>query len=167
VKRALLLLVLFGCAHNPPPPPPTPPPMVPRAAVDAMCSRMHSEGINTELRAVRTSQPLVTPQAMAALASAMFYSGRGKAEMSVAPTVPVQTSGSCVSRAIDAVSARDADVMVVEFSSPFANPFARNQLGVFARVSLANEAATWYWIPIAGRGDTWAAASPLMLSIRE
>ena len=142
--------------------------MVPRAAVDAMCSRMKSEGINTELRVVKTSQPLITPQAMAALASAMFYNGRGQENMSVAPAVPVQTAGSCVSHTIDSVTARDSDVMVVEFSSPFTNPFARNQLGVLARVSLGNESPSWYWIAIGQNGSgTWGASSPIMISLRE
>jgi hypothetical protein len=145
-----------------------PPNMVPRAAVDAMCSRMKSEGINTELRVVKTSQPLITPQAMAALASAMFFNGRGQTNMSVAPSVPVQTAGSCVSRSIDTVTSSDADVMVVEFSSPFTNPFARNQLGVLARVSLGNESPSWYWIPIGQNGNgIWGASSPIMISLRE
>ena len=167
LKPVLTLILFVACAHKPPAPPPTPPSMVPRAAVDAMCSRMHSEGINTELRAVKTSQPLITPQAVAALGSAMFYSGRVAPQITAPISVPVQTAGTCVTRAVDSVSDSQSDVMVVEFSSPFANPFARGQLGVFARVSLGNEAATWYWIPIGERGGQWGAASPLMLSIRE
>jgi hypothetical protein len=141
--------------------------MVPLAAVDAMCSRVHSEGIDTELRAVTRSQPLITPQAIAALGSAMFYSGRANPQITAAISVPVQTSGSCVKRAIDAVSARESDVMVVEFSSPFVNPFTHGQLGVLARLSLGGEAATWYWVPLGERGGQWGAGSPLMLSLRE
>ncbi|HEY6843849.1 MAG TPA: hypothetical protein VI391_06755 [Thermoanaerobaculia bacterium] len=141
--------------------------MVPRAAVDAMCSRMHSEGINTELRAVSTSQPLITPQALAALGSALFYSGRVNPQITAAISVPVQTAGSCVTRAIESVTGSDADVMVVAFSSPFANPFARGQLGVLARLSLGNEASTWYWVPIGERAGQWGAGSPIMLSLRE
>lgn len=167
LKPVLTLILFITCAHKPPVPPPTPPDMVPRAAVDAMCSRMHSEGINTDLNAVKTSRPLITPQAMAALGSAMAYSGRASSQVTAAISVPVQTSGTCVKRAVDSVSGSESDVMVVEFSSPFANPFARGQLGVFARLSLGNEAATWYWISIGERGGQWGASSPLMLAIRE
>lgn len=141
--------------------------MVPRAAVDMMCTRMHAEGVTGELRAVRMSQPLITPPAIEALASAMFYSGRATPQITAAPSVPVETSGSCVTRAIDTISGRDADVMVAQFSSPFENPFARGQLGVFARLSLGNEAATWYWIPIGQRNGVWGAATPLMLAVRD
>ena len=167
MKQFAALLLLAACAHNPPPPPPTPPPMVPRAAVDAMCSRVHSEGIDTELRAVTRSQPLITPQAVAALGSAMFFSGHANQQITAAISVPVETTGSCVKRAIESVGAAESDMMVVEFSSPFVNPFARGQLGVLARLSLGGEAATWYWVPLGERGGQWGAGSPLMLSIRE
>ena len=163
----LAVIALTACAHNPPPPPPTPPTMVPRAAVDAMCSRMHAEGINTELRALKTTRPLITPQALEALGSAMFYSGHAKASINAAESVPVDTAGSCVGRAIDSVTPNDSDVMVLEFSPPLVNPFQHSQLGVFARVSLGNEAPTWYWVAIGGQGGTWAAASPIMISVRE
>ena len=65
-----LVLLLLACAHTPPPPP-VPPPLVPRAAVDMMCTRMHAEGMSGELRALKMSQPLITPPAIEALASAI------------------------------------------------------------------------------------------------
>ena len=167
MRNTLLLLALVACAHHPPPPPPIPPTAVPRAAVDMMCSRMHAEGMTGELRALRMTQPLITPTSVEALASAMFYTGRSAPQISAAASVPVETSGSCVTRAVDSITSRDADVMIVAFSSPFANPFVRGQLGVFARVSLGAEAATWYWIPIGQRGGSWGAANPVMLAVRD
>jgi hypothetical protein len=163
----LLLALLAACAHKPPPPTPIPPPAVPRAAVDAMCGRLKSEGVNGEMRALKMTQPLVTPESVMALAEAMSYSGHAKPQISVPASVPVETSGSCVTRALDSVGPRDSDVMVAAFSSPLENPFARGTLGVFARVTLGGEAATWYWIPIGPRGGTWAAASPIMLALRD
>ena len=69
---------------------------------------------------------------------------------------------------IDSInSKRDADVMVLQFSAPFSNPFSRRQLGVVARVSLGDESPMWYWIPIGQRNGTWAAGSPVILSVRE
>ena len=57
--------------------------------------------------------------------------------------------------------------MIVAFSSPFANPFVKGQLGVFARVSLGDESATWYWIPIGQRNGAWGAANAMMLAVRD
>lgn len=142
--------------------------MVPRAAVETMCNRMHAEGMTGELRVVKNSQPLITPASVDGIAEAMFYRGKSVAPITAAVKVPVETEGSCTTRAIDALDARrDADVMVLQFSSPFANPFARGQLGVIARLSLGNEAATWYWIPIAERNGTWGAGASIMLAVRD
>ena len=163
-----LLLAFAACAHRPPPPPPLPPTVVPRAAVDMMCSRMHAEGMAGELRALKMTQPLITPQSVQALAEAMFYrGGRVPPQIAVAGSVPVETAGSCVTHPLDSITSRDSDVMIAAFSSPFENPFVRGQLGVFARVSLGSEAATWYWIPIGQRGGSWGAASPVMLAVRD
>jgi hypothetical protein len=141
--------------------------MVPHAAVDAMCGRMHAEGISTELRALKITQPLITSAAVEALASAMSYNRRKEPQIAAAAAVPVETSGSCVTHPLDAITGRDSDVMVVAFSPPFENPFVPRQLGVFARLSLGNEAATWYWVPIAERNGAWAAAAPMMLAVRD
>ena len=74
-RAGATLLLAVACAHKPPPPPAIPPPAVPRAAVDMMCTRMHTEGINGELRAVKTSQPLITQSAVMALAAAIYVGG--------------------------------------------------------------------------------------------
>jgi hypothetical protein len=162
------LLAIVACAHRPPAPPPLPPTAVPRAAVDMMCSRMHAEGMAGELRALKMTQPLITPQSVQALAEAMFYRGGSvPPQIAVAGSVPVETAGSCVTHPLDSITSRDSDVMIVAFSSPFENPFVRGQLGVFARVSLGGEAATWYWIPIGQRGGAWGAANPVMLAVRD
>jgi len=162
-----LVLLFAACAYAPPAPPPVPPPAVPAAAVDVMCSRMHTEGISSELRAVKMTQPLITPQTVQGLAEAVYYSGRSAPRIAAAASVPVETAGTCVKHTIDAIGAHDNDVMIVEFSSPFENPFVHGQLGVFARLSLGSEAATWYWVPIGMHGGTWGAATPIMLPIRD
>ena len=79
--------------------------------------------------------------------------------------VPAQT---CISRFVTPQeAARANDVMIIRFSSPFVNPFGRGQTGTLARLSLGNEAATWYWIPLVYRNDRWLAAPPLALSVLE
>jgi hypothetical protein len=165
-RAGATFLLALACASAPQPPP-VPPPMVPRAAVEVMCTRMHAEGMNGELRVVKNSQPLITASSIEALADAMFYRGRSVAPVTAEPSVPVETHASCSPQAIEAINPRDSDVMVLQFSSPFENPFMRGQLGVIARLSLGNEAPTWYWIPIGKRSGVWGAATPLMLAVRD
>ena len=128
---------------------------------------MHSEGVNFELRALKMTQPLITPQSVQGLAEAVYYSGRSAPRIAAAASVPVETAGTCVRHAIDAIGPHDNDVLIVEFSSPFENPFVHGQLGVFARVSLGTESATWYWVAIGMHGNSWGAATPIMLPIRD
>lgn len=162
-----LAILVAACAYHAPVPPPVPPPAVPAAAIDVLCSRMHSEGVNSELRALKMTQPLITPQSVQGLAEAVYYSGRSSPRIAAAATVPVETTGTCVKHTIDVVGPHDNDVLILEFSSPFENPFVHGQLGVFARVSLGTEAAQWYWIAIGMHGNSWGAATPIMLPIRD
>ena len=165
MKGSFVALLLAACASAPPPP--VPPPIVPQAAVEAICTRMHSEGMTGELRVVKSSQPLITPSSVEGLADAMFFRGKSAPPINAAAMVPVEARGSCMTRAIDAINPRDSDVMVVQFSSPFANPFVRGQLGVIARLSLGNESPTWYWIAIGEKNGLWGAAKPIMLAVRD
>jgi len=167
MRKLPIAILLAACASHPPAPPPVPPPAVPAAAVDVMCSRMHSEGVSSELRALKMTQPLITPQSVQGLAEAVYYSGRSSPRIAAAASVPVETAGTCVTHTIDAITAHDNDVMILEFSSPFENPFVHGQLGAFARVSLGPESATWYWVPIGMHGNSWGAATPIMLPIRD
>ena len=162
-----IAFLALACSYTPPPPPPVPPSAVPSAAVDVMCSRLHGEGINSELRALKMTQPLITPQSVQGLAEAVYYSGKASARIAASAIVPVETAGTCVTHTIDAIGPHDNDVMILEFSSPFENPFVHGQLGCFARLSLGTEAATWYWVPIGLHGGNWGAASPIMLPMRD
>lgn len=165
--RAIAVLVLAGCASAPPPPPlPT---TVPRGAIESMCGLLKAEGMTSEVRVIRTTQQIITEASIQALADRAFSSKRSSSpEVASDQPLPVEIpSGSCIARAIDSFNAtRDADVMLLQLSAPFHNPFAGNQPGVLARLSLANEAATWYWIPLAQRNDRWIAGPPLMLAVR-
>jgi hypothetical protein len=174
-----LLLMFAACATRSAPPPPTLPAWseVPASVLDAFCIRLHDEGISREtaLNVVATTQPLVTVGSMTALADAAFYHGRlepSRAAESAAEgsqSLPVRTGGgTCSWRSIPAAGRRiQTDIMTVELSSPFVNPFVRGSAGLLARLSLGGESATWYWIPIARRDDTWAAGTPLPLAMRD
>ena len=62
---------------------------------------------------------------------------------------------------------RDSDAMILEFSTPFPNPFSRNQMGVLARLTVGGESPTWYWIPLVQQKDRWIAGQPSTLSVTE
>jgi hypothetical protein len=164
VKRALLL---FAAACASAPHPTIPPSAVPSSVVEVMCGRMRGEGMTSDLRVVRTTQPLVTPSVIAALADVAFYRGKPVAPVMPNASLPVDP-GSCSRVMIDAVNPRrDADTMVLQFSSPFSNPYTRHQIGVIARLSLGDDTPMWYWIPLVDRGGSWAAGSALMLAVHD
>jgi hypothetical protein len=161
-----LLLSAFACASAPQPT--APPPAIPSAVVEVMCGRMRSEGMSSDLRVVKTTQPLVTPAVIAALADVAFYRGKPVAPVMPNASLPVEPA-SCSRSMIDALNPRrDSDTMVLQFSSPFSNPYTRRQIGVIARLSLGDDSPVWYWIPImADRNGSWGPGSPLMLAVHE
>ena len=160
-----LLLSAFGCASAPRPT--APPPAIPSAVVEVMCGRMRSEGMSSDLRVVKTTQPLVTPAVIAALADVAFYRGKPVSPVMPNAALPVEPA-SCSRSMIDALNPRrDSDTMVLQFSSPFSNPYTRRQIGVIARLSLGDDSPVWYWIPMAERNGSWGPGSPLMLAVHE
>ena len=166
MKRALLLFAA-ACASARQPTT-APPPAIPSAVVEVMCGRMRSEGMTSDLRVVKTTQPLVTPAVVGALADVAFYRGKPVAPVLPNASLPVEPA-SCSRSMIDALNPRrDADTMVLQFSSPFSNPYTRHQIGVIARLSLGDDSPMWYWIPIvADRNGSWGPGRPLMLAVHE
>jgi hypothetical protein len=165
-----MLMLVASCASAPKPI--VLPTSVPKGALEAICLRLHDEGMSGALRVVGNSQPLITRAALQALAEAAFFRGNVDPESvtsAVAPPVPVDVPDrSCATRVIESIDPRrDADAMVLQFSRPFANPFAHRQLGLLARLSLGGESATWYWIPLAQQNTRWIAGSPMTLSVTE
>lgn len=171
MRPAAVLLLLVGCATAPPAPAPPLPDSVPRGVIESFCSLLHGEGMTSEVRVIRTTQPIINSESLQALLDRTSDSPPKRAlpPIKVSDTpLPVEIpNGSCIGRSIDAFYApRDSDVMVLELSAPFANPFASGQPGVLARFSLGNESPTWYWIPIAGQNGRWIAGRPVMLAAR-
>jgi len=168
---ALVLMLAASCASAPKPV--VLPTSVPKGALEAICLRLHDEGMSGSLRVVGSSQPLITRAALQAMAEAAFFRGNVDPESVTAavsaPPMPVDIpERSCAARIIESIDAtRDADAMVIQFSRPFANPFVRRQLGLLARLSLGGEAATWYWIPLAQQNTRWIAGSPMTLAVTE
>ncbi len=168
MKRLLFLFAAACAATCASAPQPTAlPPAIPRSIVEVMCGRMRSEGMSSDLRVVKTTQPLVTPAVIAALADVAFYRGKPVTPVMPNASMPVEPA-SCSRVMIEAVNPRrDVDAMVLQFSSPFSNPYTRHQIGVIARLSLGDDSPTWYWIPIADRNGSWGPGSPLMLAVHD
>lgn len=172
MKRLLgILMLIAGCASAPPVQPNFK--ELPQAVVNVMCDRLHAEGMVSEVRVVKQTQALVSPATLTALGEFAFkpepFHQESIQQIASAPLIPIEIPAkTCVSRFIDATDLRySSDVMVLQFSSPFINPFTRNQTGVLARLSLGGEASTWYWVPLINRNEKWFAGTPAALSVIE
>ena len=176
--RLVTLVALFAaaCASAPNA---TPPPWteIPPHIAEAFCARLQGEGISTAgtLAIVNKTEPIATAGAMSALASVYYKpagNGIGMADMvrSTTSALPVSVAGatSCSWQPIDAVHATDhRDWVVVQFSSPFVNPYAPKESGMFARMSIGGQNAQWYWIPLASRGGVWAIGTIVPMELHE
>lgn len=167
-----IVLLATGCAtHSAPPPRPLT--ELPEAVVNAMCLQFHAEGMTSEVRVVNMTQPIVTPGALRALSEGSFKSRPLDPEriraIALAPLIPVEVPPqTCVSRFVTPKEAERAnDVMIIQFSSPFENPFSRGQHGTLVRLSLGGADSTWYWIPLAYRNDHWLVGAPASISVIE
>ena len=174
-RSALIVLLLAACATAPPPPPAPKWTEVPRGVLDAFCAKLHDEGISAETRleVVATTQPLITAQSMSGLAEMMDYARAfdahavaDEANRDAEPLAVMVPTGSCAWRAVEETARRTPDTMTVELSSPFKNPFARKTKGLFVRISLAGDSATWYWLPLGERDGRWVVGRPVLLGMR-
>lgn len=166
----------MACASKPPAKPPdwtSLPALVP----EALCARIHSEAISREapVSIVTTTQPLVTGTSILSLAHAYFKqtpiaiqaADRIASTLEALP-VNVPDKGSCIFQKVDsAEQRRGSDTLLLQLSSPFVNPFARNEAGLFARVSLGGHDSSWYWLPLAEREGEWFIGNVLLLDIHE
>jgi hypothetical protein len=150
---------------------------MPAAVLDSLCSSLRDEGISSEttVNVVKTAQPsLITPLTMQSLSDAFFYHGpldssrAAAAATSTAAEIPIAIPATCAWRGIAPnTAARYTDTLTLELSPPIANPFSRNAAGLFARVALAGESPTWYWLPLIPHGETWTAGRLTVLPYRQ
>ncbi len=149
---------------------------LPSAIVDSFCGKLRGEGMasDTPMGIVSTTQPLVNGNSLRSVAH--LYSK--DAELSAAAQV---ISASLKPMPIDVANAktcswipinkidpvRHVDLMVVELSSPFVNPFTKNEAGLFGRYSLGGRESQWYWIPLGNRNGIWAIGNVFALDMHE
>ena len=150
---------------------------MPAAVLDSFCSNFRDEGISmsTTINVVKTTQSsLITPLSMQSLSDSVFYHGpldsssASATATASAAEVPITIPQTCAWRGIAPNTAtRYTDTMTLEISPPIVNPFVRNAAGLFARIALAGEAPTWYWLPLVPRGETWTAGRLTLLPYRQ
>jgi hypothetical protein len=172
---ALQILLLAACASSSNKPPVETVPRwtaVPSSIVQAMCTKLHTEGMRNTVNVETTTEPLITRETLIGLAEAAEQQTRQDPEKlaaiinggkSMIP-VTVDGDGSCSFHPVTRAKDGRTDEMLLQFSPPLVNPFERGSAGVFARLSLAGEAPQWYWVPIRQKNGTWYPGMPMSLA---
>jgi hypothetical protein len=177
MKRLLpALLLLAACASSTPPATPPQWTEIPPSILNAFCARVRGEAVSrdSEIAVVKTTSPIITASSLRALAESYFKSADtvmlAEALNAALKPLPltITSGGSCTWRAIDRVDTRrDHEVLIVELSAPFLNPFQRTESGLFARMSVGGQGSQWYWIPLAERDGNWAIGRVVPLDLHE
>ena len=171
--RPALCALTVACATAPPPAPPSFT-VVPSSVLESMCARIHDEGIarETAVDVVRTSRPFVTQHTLQALAELAFQQRLDHAMVEAAlatnaAPLPLAKNSSCAWNPVESAAPRAGDTMTLELSAPFVEPWRRGGTGVLARLSLAGESATWYWVPLVEQNGAWLAGRARPLALHE
>ena len=181
LRAALCVLfssaLLAGCASKPKVPM-TPPvwARVPPAIVDALCGKLRTEGLVSDgtTGIVSTTQVLVSGASLKSVAH--LYGKDVEASLpaqlinaSLQPLpIDIADARTCTWTPLDRIDpVRHVDMWVVDFSSPFVNPFTHDEAGMFARLSLGGHDSQWYWIPLGQRNGLWAIGNIFPLDMHE
>lgn len=173
-----LSLLFASCATTKKPPMKAPEwTSIPPLVTEALCARAHSEAIPADapIAVIKTTQPLITTRAITSLAHAYWKQTNISVQVAdqIGSTVPqlpitITPTGSCLFEPMEAADKRrDSDRLLLQLSSPFVNPFARNEAGLFARLSLGDREPSWYWVPLAERNGNWLIGTVLLLDLHE
>lgn len=169
--RVAVLIPLFlfaACAATPPPPPPAVPAWdsIPAGITGALCRRLQMDAIGTigaDVKLVKITQPIVSPQALASLGKPRRSVNIVHRALPIAPMT--DGTGACAWKLIDALDpSRQFDAMVVELSAPVPNPSSRLAAGMVARASLGGTHPNWYWIELLPHAQGWSIGRVLPLS---
>jgi hypothetical protein len=165
VVASLALLAFVSCATQPATAPAlTPPDTISPAVLEALCGRLRMDAIASTgaLALVNVTRPLATQQSMTSLAMIAPRGVKGNriagSALEANRAIAVPTEGiSCRWRGVaPAQLAQHQDEMLVELSAPAINPFAPKEGGLFARVTVGGEGASWYWITLVPYSGQWA-----------
>jgi hypothetical protein len=148
---------------------------VPTVVIDAFCTKLRSEGVVTDapLMVVAKTEPIINGASLRSLAHTYgkdIESGSlAQAINSVVTSSPLDLQGtSCTWQPIAKLDpVAQAQMTVVQFSSPFVNPFTRGESGVLVRMSIGNHDAQWYWIPLAMRENRLGVGLVMAMDMHE
>jgi hypothetical protein len=160
-----------------PPPPATVPQWeaVPAVVVQAMCIKLHTEGMSGPVTVVSSTEPLITRESLMGLGEIADQADSKKDPSLLAtsiaagsPKLPVtvEVPEGCEFHAVASVKEVRGDEMVLQISSPLVNPYEKVSAGLFARLSLGGENPQWYWVPLAKTKEgKWVAGTPLSIAV--
>jgi len=170
-----MFLLLAACASAPPKP--TLPPawtQMPAAVLDTICAKLQEEGITIDNLAIaKTTQPIVTAASLRSVAHQYGKDADTSALAQIYTTaiqpMPLALNESrCAWKPIAKLDPiRDHDQLVVEISAPIPNPFARNEAGILARMTLGGHDSQWYWIPLGQKNGQWGIGIVLPLDMHD
>lgn len=172
LRPALCALIFVSCASRSTPPIESPPwTSVPPVVLDALCARLQMDAIATgaPLALVSTTRPLATPPSLSALAlTARGRARKDQAARSAAElnrSLPITHDGStCRWRPVKPAQIEALhDEMIVELSAPSLHPYAPKTGGLFARVTLGGQGASWYWVTLVPSNGRWVVGPVYVL----
>ena len=176
VIRYPLVLLGFACAALKPPVTTAPDlKSVPSVAIEAACTKLRGEGFTGDSALVlkRTEPALITGASLRSVAHSYNKdadaSSLAAAIGSVVQPTPLDfRATSCKWPLIDKLDpVAQAQMVVVEFSPPFINPFTKGESGILVRMSVGNHDAQWYWIPLAERNGLLGIGLVVPLDLHE
>jgi hypothetical protein len=139
---------------------------VPAGVLNALCQRLKMDGTvgAGDVVVLNKTQPIASTHALAVLgsneANKPTIERASQALQFGLKTLAVEVDPTCGWTAADAVDLRrHSDVVIVEISAPVANPYVPPQAGIFARVSVGGDNASWYWISLVPIGGGWAVGT--------
>lgn len=176
MARILVLGLLLGATSaSAAAPPPLPPwTSIPPTVVQAVCSKLQSEGLSGRINVVTTTEPIITRESLLGLAAAADQQSKNdptqlaaaiSAATSKLPVSVEVATETCDLHAIATAHDSRDDELLLQLSAPFVNPFVRRSTGILARLSLGGEAPQWYWIPLGTKNGTWLTSLPMSLAV--
>jgi hypothetical protein len=142
--------------------------------VQALCTKLQSEGLGGRGNVVATTEPLITRASLVGLAAAVDQDPKNdptqlaaaiSATTSKLPVTVEAAPDTCDLQAVASAGEARGDEMLLQLSPPFVNPFQRGSTGLLARLSLGGEAPQWYWVPLGAKNGTWLASLPMSLAV--
>ena len=174
LQAGVAILLFTTCASAATPPALPPWTSVPPLVVQAVCTKLQSEGLGGRINVVTTTEPIITRESLLGLAAAADQQSKtdptqlAAAISATTSKLPVNvevTPETCDLHGVASAHDSRDDELLLQLSPPFVNPFVRRSTGILARLSLGGEAPQWYWIPLGSKNGAWLVSMPMSLAV--